>query len=170
MLLKFTELSSTQGGKEDEGVVCEVLLPLHRGNSLVVGSLGQPLKELVSLALYVAGYSLHHIDTHSQGAFRDQMRSLFRLAGLEGKQVAVLVTVSTHDVLCVCWSVPLLQEDDLLCREVANTLTSLISTSELPTLFSNDEMEGLIQVSSLTHNVAQSNITPYYPLEYASLR
>ena len=65
-----------------------------RGNCIIVGSLGQPLEAIATMALYIAGYTLHHIDTSSDGAFRDQLRSLFRLAGLERKQVALLVTVS----------------------------------------------------------------------------
>ena len=47
---------------------------------------------------------------------------------------------------CVCVS---LQESDLDSIEVLQTLNSLFSTGELPTLFSNDEMSGILQVCPL---------------------
>ena len=68
-------------------------LSLFRGNCILVGSLGQPLEDIATLSLYIAGYAVHRMATSSDGAFHDQLRSLFRLAGLERKQVALLITV-----------------------------------------------------------------------------
>ena len=40
----------------------------------------------------------------------------------------------------------LLQEKDLSSPLVADTLNSVMSCGELPTLYTNDEMDGLLQV------------------------
>lgn len=74
-----------------------------RGNCTLVGSLGQPLELLASFALYIAGYTLHHLDTSTTIAFSEGMRALFRQAGLEGKPVAIILSVSQFghfNVIC----------------------------------------------------------------------
>ena len=40
-----------------------------------------------------------------------------------------------------------MQEKDLTSPLVADTLNSVMACGELPTLYTNDEMEGLLQVS-----------------------
>ncbi len=40
-----------------------------------------------------------------------------------------------------------MQEEDLSSPLVADTLNSVMACGELPTLYTNDEMEGLLQVS-----------------------
>ena len=79
----------------------------HRGNCILVGSLGQPLEPLVRFALYLAGYSLQPLDTRETAAFNDGLRTLLRQTGLEGKPTAIIVevrcvlmhTAETHDVV-----------------------------------------------------------------------
>ena len=75
-----------------------------RGNSILVGSLGQPLESLAHFALYIAGYEVQQLDISKKTAFIDNLRALFRQTGLEGKPVAVIVNVSVvlhqHVVTC----------------------------------------------------------------------
>ena len=53
---------------------------------------------------------------------------------------------------CVVW-----QERDVISIEVLQRLNSLFATGELPTLFSNDEMNGILQVSSSSlHSLVSS--------------
>ena len=49
---------------------------------------------------------------------------------------------TTYDVSCHT-----MQEEDLSSPLVVDTLNSVMACGELPTLYTNDEMEGLLQVS-----------------------
>ena len=67
----------------------------YRGNSILVGSIGQPLNDMAKLSLYISGYTVYPMNEGMDyKEFRDSMRSLFRLAGLEGNQVALIMNVS----------------------------------------------------------------------------
>jgi hypothetical protein len=46
-----------------------------------------------------------------------------------------------------------LQEEDLSSPLVADTLNSVMACGELPTLYTNDEMEGLLQVSCIIEDI-----------------
>ena len=74
-----------------------------RGNCILVGSLGQPIYNLAQLSLYIAGYSIFFLKDVQDNdiKLRDMMRSLFRLAGLEGKQVAIILQVSQQNCLFI---------------------------------------------------------------------
>ena len=48
---------------------------------------------------------------------------------------------------------PAYQEKDLRSTEIVQTLNSLCGTGELPTLFSNDEMNGILQVNGILQHV-----------------
>lgn len=67
-----------------------------RGNCILVGSMGQPIFKLSQLSLYIAGYNVHTVT--EEMVIQDVMKSMFRLAGLEGKQVALILEVIT--VIC----------------------------------------------------------------------
>ena len=71
---------------------------ISRGNCVLVGSLDLPLHSLSSLALYIAGYSeqqqLLEEDGLDYRQFIEVLRCVFRLAGLEGTQVALVMEVN----------------------------------------------------------------------------
>ena len=75
-----------------------------RGNCILVGSLGQPLESLAQIALYIAGYELQLLDSSSESKFNESFRALFRQAGLEGKALAIIVTVRTLHLVSACVS------------------------------------------------------------------
>lgn len=58
-----------------------------------MGSLGQPLKSMAQIALYIAGYELQLLDSSSESKFKESFRVLFRQTGLEGKALAIIITV-----------------------------------------------------------------------------
>ena len=51
-----------------------------------------------------------------------------------------------------------MQEEDLSSPLVADTLNSVMACGELPTLYTNDEMEGLLQVSFITEDMIQFRV------------
>ena len=65
-----------------------------RGNSILSGPHGQQLYSIAKFSLYLAGYHLCQLDCSSNDTFRSSLRALFRRAGLEGKPVAAILTVS----------------------------------------------------------------------------
>ncbi len=64
-----------------------------------MGSLGLPTQSLAQLALYIAGYTEQQCfeDTPSSSLdykqFTDTLKGVFRLAGLEGAQVGLILKV-----------------------------------------------------------------------------
>ena len=72
----------------------------YRGNVIIVGSQGHPLRTMAQLALYIAGYPIHHLDDGcGHAGFRECLRSLFRATGLEGKPVSIILNVRLSNVL-----------------------------------------------------------------------
>ncbi len=67
---------------------------MFRGNCFIVGSLGLPTESIARLALYIAGYTEQSLaDDIDYKQFIDIMRSVFRLAGLEGTPVGLILKV-----------------------------------------------------------------------------
>lgn len=64
-----------------------------RGNSILIGSLGQQLTSLASFALFLAGYDMQRVDFSKEEAFNDGMKAVLRQAGLEGKPVGLVIQV-----------------------------------------------------------------------------
>merc|ERR1711963_346405 len=100
----------------------------HGGNLLLVGAVGSHLSTLCRLALHVADVPIHKIDTSKQSNFFDGLRSAIRLSGSEGKVISLMFTAR-----------------DLEDPHYLDALNSLLISGEYPHLFSNDEMEGLLQ-------------------------
>ncbi len=63
---------------------------------MLVGSLGLPLHSLATFALYIAGHTLQTMDTSKEILFKDGLRALFRQAGLEGRPVSIILSVSRY--------------------------------------------------------------------------
>ncbi|XP_035829673.1 dynein heavy chain 5, axonemal isoform X2 [Aplysia californica] len=100
----------------------------HGGNLLLVGAVGSHLSTLCRLALHVADVPIHKIDTSKQSNFFDGLRSAIRLSGSEGKVISLMFTAR-----------------DLEDPTYLDALNSLLISGEYPHLFSNDEMDGLLQ-------------------------
>ncbi|XP_064629693.1 uncharacterized protein LOC135488785 isoform X2 [Lineus longissimus] len=100
----------------------------HGGNFLLIGAIGLHLSTLCRLALHVADVPIHSVDASKQNTFFDGLRSALRLSGSEGK------------VLSLMFSGRDLHDDTYL-----DAINSLLVSGEYPHLFTNDELEGLLQ-------------------------
>ncbi|CAG5121561.1 unnamed protein product, partial [Candidula unifasciata] len=100
----------------------------HGGNLLLVGPLGSHLSNLCRLALYIADIPIHKVDTSRQSSFFDGLRSAIRLSGSEDKVISVLLT-----------------SQDLHDPSYLDAINSLLICGEYSHLFSNDEIDGLLQ-------------------------
>jgi hypothetical protein len=74
------------------------IVALCRGNCILVGSLGQPLKSIAQISLYIAGYELQFLDVSCESKFKESFRGLFRQTGLEGKALSIIITVSINTI------------------------------------------------------------------------
>ncbi|KAK6187606.1 hypothetical protein SNE40_005595 [Patella caerulea] len=100
----------------------------HGGNMLLIGAVGSHLSTLCKLALHVANISIHKVDNSKQSNFFDGLRSAIRLSGSENKIITLLFT-----------------SRDFAEPVYLDAINSLLISGEYPHLFSNDEMEGLLQ-------------------------
>lgn len=100
----------------------------HGGNMLLIGAVGCHLARLCRLALHVADIPIHKMDASKQSNFFDGLRSAIRLSGSEGKIITLLFT-----------------SRDLNDEVYLDAINSLLISGEYPHLFSNDEMDGLLQ-------------------------
>ncbi|XP_070568705.1 dynein axonemal heavy chain 5-like isoform X4 [Ptychodera flava] len=100
----------------------------HGGNIMLVGTIGSHLATLTKLALHVADMPSHYIDSSKPNTFFDGLRSAIRLTGTEGKMLTLVFTGrDVHD------------------ERYMDAINSLLVSGEYPHLFSNDELEGLLQ-------------------------
>ncbi|ESO89151.1 hypothetical protein LOTGIDRAFT_229063 [Lottia gigantea] len=100
----------------------------HGGNMLLIGAVGCHLSTLCKLALHVANIGIHKVDNSKQSSFFDGLRSAVRMSGSENKIITLLFT-----------------SRDLSEPVYLDAINSLLISGEYPHLFSNDEMEGLLQ-------------------------
>ena len=115
----------------------------------MVGSLGSDLVTLAKLSLYIARFNFHTVDCSNMKVFDESMRGLFRLSGLEGQPTGTVFTVSIWeigDLSCVILYHCILQADDIENKLILETLNSILAIGDVPTLFSNDEVDGLLEV------------------------
>ncbi|XP_025098007.1 LOW QUALITY PROTEIN: dynein gamma chain, flagellar outer arm-like [Pomacea canaliculata] len=117
----------------------------HGGNMLLIGAVGSHLSRLCRLALHVADIPIHKIDTSKQSNFFDGLRSAIRLSGSEGKIITLLCTAR-----------------DLNDPVYLDAINSLLISGEYPHLFSNDEIDGLLQAihPAMKREFPSSSIDP----------
>ncbi|XP_074662754.1 uncharacterized protein LOC141915202 [Tubulanus polymorphus] len=100
----------------------------HGGNALLISAIGFRLATLCKLALHVADIPILPIDSSKPNTFFDGLRSAVRMSGSEGKVLSLLFTARD------------LQDDSYL-----DAINSILVAGEYLHLFSNDEMDGLLQ-------------------------
>ena len=96
---------------------------------LLIGSVGSHLTTLCRLALHIADIDIFSIDTSKQNSFFDGLRSAIRVTGSEGKVLSVMLTAR-----------------DLADPMYLDAINSLLISGEYAHIFSNDELDGLLQV------------------------
>ncbi|XP_048577711.1 dynein axonemal heavy chain 8 isoform X3 [Nematostella vectensis] len=100
----------------------------NRGNALLVGAIGTHLHSLAHLAMYMLEYPIHPVDCSYPNTFLDGLRSAVRQAGCDGKTTTVVLTA-----------------EDLKQDMYLDALNSLLISGEYPPLFSEDELDSLLQ-------------------------
>ncbi|XP_028415382.1 dynein heavy chain 8, axonemal-like isoform X2 [Dendronephthya gigantea] len=100
----------------------------NSGNLLLVGPIGSQLSDLAALALYMLEYPIHTIDCSYRGSFLDGLRSAVRRAGCDGKTTTIII-----------------KDRELLEDSYLEAINSLLVSGEYPPLFSEDEINSLLQ-------------------------
>ncbi len=105
------------------------LLALERGNALVVGVGGSGKQSLARMAAFVARCSCCSIRAapgYTVNSFVEDIKRLFKDTGVDGKSTALLMT-----------------ENDLKDDSFMEIMNSMLTTCNVPGLFSREEMEAL---------------------------
>ncbi|KAL9651290.1 hypothetical protein ABK040_001243 [Willaertia magna] len=120
------------------------IIRMDGGNALLIGVGGSGKQSLARLATFVAGYELFEIKLcrgYGENQFREDLKSLYKLLGVEDKKVVFLFT-DAHVV-----------EEGFL-EFINNMLTSGV----VPALFEDNEKDELY--NSVMKDIKQSNIVP----------
>ncbi|XP_020287480.1 dynein heavy chain 10, axonemal isoform X2 [Pseudomyrmex gracilis] len=105
-------------------------LRMHRGNVLVVGTGGSGKNSVIKLASFAAGYQLFQIVPsrgYNEASFREDMKSLYNLVGVENKEVVFMFT---------CGHI----KNEAFLELVNNMLTA----GFVPALFTDEEKDEII--------------------------
>ncbi|XP_067943512.1 dynein axonemal heavy chain 6-like [Watersipora subatra] len=97
---------------------------------LMVGLDGTGKATVVGLACYIAGCTLFRLALsrgYSITDFRDDLKKLFKMAGVQGKSVVFLLT-----------------DSDIVKEEFLEDINCILNSGEVPGLFDNEEMDGII--------------------------
>ena len=106
------------------------IMTFYRGDVLMIGRFGMDLQALAKLALYMSGFEAlpTPVASSQTTAFFDLLRNSFRQAGLEGKGCSLVLT-----------------ELDLEDHVIMEAVNAFVVTGEVPLLFTDDELQGLLQ-------------------------
>ncbi|KAJ3224818.1 Dynein heavy chain 2, axonemal [Clydaea vesicula] len=108
--------------------ICRItrILRQQNGNALLIGVGGSGRQSLTRLAAYVVDIGVYQIKITKQYRhveFREDIKTLYRLTGLEGKPTAFLFT-----------------DTQILNNSFLEDLSSIMSSGDVPSLFTSDEM------------------------------
>ena len=113
--------------------VCRIhrVLMQPRGNALLVGVGGSGRKSLARLATYVADlkcFSIEITKNYRQTEFREDLKSLFRQAGVADKPTVFLF-----------------DETQIVVETFLEDINNVLTSGEVPNLFSKDELGGVCE-------------------------
>ncbi|XP_028297484.1 dynein heavy chain 6, axonemal-like, partial [Gouania willdenowi] len=102
----------------------------ERGNALLVGVGGTGKQSLTRLAAHMCGYRCFEIELsrgYNYDSFHEDLRRLYKMAGLEGKDLVFLFT-----------------DTQIVVEEFLEDINNMLNSGEVPNLFEKDELEQVL--------------------------
>ncbi|XP_051801201.1 dynein axonemal heavy chain 6 isoform X2 [Acanthochromis polyacanthus] len=102
----------------------------ERGNALLVGVGGTGKQSLTRLAAHMCGYRCFEIELtrgYSYDSFHEDLRRLYKMAGVEGKDMVFLFT-----------------DTQIVVEEFLEDINNMLNSGEVPNLFEKDELEQVL--------------------------
>ncbi|KAM3865367.1 dynein axonemal heavy chain 6 [Diretmus argenteus] len=123
---KETKLVFFQDAIEHVSRIARVIRQ-ERGNALLVGVGGTGKQSLTRLAAHMCGYQCFQIELsrgYNYVNFHEDLRKLYKMAGLEGKDMVFLFT-----------------DTQIVVEEFLEDINNMLNSGEVPNLFEKDELE-----------------------------
>ncbi|KAI3352270.1 hypothetical protein L3Q82_005249 [Scortum barcoo] len=102
----------------------------ERGNALLVGVGGTGKQSLTRLAAHMCGYRCFEIELsrgYNYDSFHEDLRRLYKMAGVEGKNMVFLFT-----------------DTQIVVEEFLEDINNMLNSGEVPNLFEKDELEQVL--------------------------
>ncbi|XP_076584320.1 dynein axonemal heavy chain 6 [Chaetodon auriga] len=102
----------------------------ERGNALLVGVGGTGKQSLTRLAAHMCGYRCFEIELnrgYNYDSFHEDLRKLYTMAGVEGKDMVFLFT-----------------DTQIVVEEFLEDINNMLNSGEVPNLFEKDELEQVL--------------------------
>nr|XP_029134611.1 dynein heavy chain 6, axonemal [Labrus bergylta] len=105
----------------------------ERGNALLVGVGGTGKQSLTRLSAHMCGYCCFEIELsrgYNYDSFHEDLRRLYKMAGVEGKDMVFLFT-----------------DNQIVVEEFLEDINNMLNSGEVPNLFEKDELEQVLAVT-----------------------
>uniref|UniRef100_A0A667W9Y7 Dynein axonemal heavy chain 6 n=1 Tax=Myripristis murdjan TaxID=586833 RepID=A0A667W9Y7_9TELE len=102
----------------------------EKGNALLVGVGGTGKQSLTRLAAHICGYRCFQIELnrgYNYDSFHEDLRRLYKMAGVEGKDMVFLFT-----------------DTQIVVEEFLEDINNMLNSGEVPNLFEKDELEQVL--------------------------
>ncbi|XP_053711973.1 dynein axonemal heavy chain 6-like isoform X3 [Synchiropus splendidus] len=102
----------------------------ERGNALLVGVGGTGKQSLTRLAVHICAYQCFEIELsrgYNYDSFHEDLRKLYKLAGVQGKDTVFLFT-----------------DTQIVVEEFLEDVNNMLNSGEVPNLFEKDELEQVL--------------------------
>ncbi|XP_028284655.1 dynein heavy chain 6, axonemal [Parambassis ranga] len=126
---KDTKLVFFQDAIEHVSRIARVIRQ-EKGNALLVGVGGTGKQSLTRLAAHMCGYRCFEIELsrgYNYDSFHEDLRRLYKMAGVEGKDMVFLFT-----------------DTQIVVEEFLEDINNMLNSGEVPNLFEKDELEQVL--------------------------